>query len=61
MNWGNNRICQQLELEHPIILAPMAGATTASLVAAVSNAGGLGSFGAAATPPERLAQTIRSK
>ena len=60
MSWGDNRICQQLGLEHPIILAPMAGATTASLVAAVSNAGGLGSFGAAATPPERLAQTIRA-
>lgn len=60
MSWSNNRICQLLELEHPIILAPMAGATTSSLVAAVSNAGGLGSFGAAATPPDRLAQTIRT-
>ncbi len=32
---------------HPIIPAPMAGASTPELVAAASNAGGLGSFGAA--------------
>ena len=37
----------------------MAGATTAELVAAVSNAGGLGGFGAARTEPDELRATIR--
>lgn len=58
--WRDNALCRLLDLEHPIILAPMAGASTAELAAAVSSAGGLGSFGAAATPPDRLRQTIRA-
>lgn len=38
----------------------MASATNPELVAAVSEAGGLGSFGAAATPPDRLRATVRA-
>src|SRR5690349_7874583 len=54
----------QLGVEHPIIQAPMAGGniTTPELVAAVSNAGGLGSIGAAYLKPEelvRLAKRVR--
>ncbi len=48
-----------LGIEHPIILAPMAGAaSTPALVAAVSNAGGLGSFGAGYLTPAQIAETI---
>ncbi|MBW2349498.1 MAG: nitronate monooxygenase [Deltaproteobacteria bacterium] len=39
------RLTEILEIEHPIILAPMAWITDASLAAAVSNAGGLGTIG----------------
>ena len=39
------RICQLLGIEYPIIQAPMAWITCAELVAAVSNAGGLGTLG----------------
>ncbi|MBT6276910.1 MAG: nitronate monooxygenase [Chromatiales bacterium] len=49
-----------LGIELPIIQAPMAGATTPQLVAAVSEAGGLGSFGAAATAPDRIRAVINS-
>ena len=46
-------------VRHAIILAPMAGGTsTPTLVAAVSNAGGLGSFGAGYMTPEEIAQSI---
>ncbi|VVD60499.1 2-nitropropane dioxygenase [Pandoraea morbifera] len=38
------RITQRLGLSTPIIQAPMAVASTPALVAAVSNAGGLGSL-----------------
>lgn len=45
-------------VQHAIVQAPMAGACTTELVAAVSNGGGLGSFGAAAMSPENLRQKI---
>lgn len=45
--WPETRISHKLGIHFPIIQAPMAGgATTPELVAAVSNAGGLGSLGA---------------
>lgn len=48
-------LTRRLGLEHPIIQAPMAGGpTTVDLVAAVSEAGGLGSFGAAYNTPEQI-------
>ena len=56
--WRDRRILDLLGIEHPILLAPMAGASTVELAAAVSEAGGLGSFGAAATPPDRLRATV---
>lgn len=34
--------CETFGIEHPVVLAPMAGVVTDALVAAVSNAGGLG-------------------
>lgn len=42
-------------LQHPLVQAPMAGgATTPELVAAVSNAGALGSFAAAVLSPQAM-------
>ena len=38
-------LCQRLGLTAPIFLAPMAGASTPELAAAVANAGGLGALG----------------
>ena len=45
---------QQLGIEHPLIQAPMAGASTPELVAAVSNAGGLGSLGVGYAEPQTI-------
>jgi nitronate monooxygenase len=43
-----NRLCDLLGIRHPVLLAGMAGGpTTPELVAAVSEAGGLGAFGLA--------------
>lgn len=48
------------KLKYPIIQAPMAGGfTTVDLVTAVSNAGGLGSLGAAFTMPNDLRKAIQ--
>ncbi|HZQ37823.1 MAG TPA: nitronate monooxygenase family protein [Dehalococcoidia bacterium] len=60
-------ICDILGIEYPVILAgmgPTAGrgggaAATAPLVAAVSNAGGLGVLGGAGSTPEELREEIR--
>jgi nitronate monooxygenase len=57
--WPTTRAAELLGIRYPIVQAPMAGATTPELVAAVSNAGGLGSVGAARTDPEELRATIR--
>lgn len=59
-------LCEMLGIEYPIVLAgmgPVAGGiagpvATAPLVAAVSNAGGLGVLGGAGFSPERLRQEI---
>ena len=40
-----NALLALLDIELPIIQAPMAGISTVALAAAVSNAGGLGSLG----------------
>lgn len=48
-------ITQKLNISYPIFQAPMAGGpTTPELVAAVSNAGGLGNLGAGYLTPEQI-------
>jgi nitronate monooxygenase len=56
-----HRLAARLGVVHPLIQAPMAGGgiTTAALVAAVSEAGGLGSIGAAYLTPEALLALAR--
>ncbi|ODT85777.1 nitronate monooxygenase family protein [Phenylobacterium sp. SCN 70-31] len=55
----HSRICEILNIQYPIVLAGMGGASVPRLAAAVSNAGGLGVLGAAACPPEQLRAWIR--
>ena len=43
-----SRVCEILEIDQPIVLAGMGGASSPALAAAVSNAGGLGVLGAGA-------------
>lgn len=58
--WKKSRIAAQLGIEWPIIQAGMAGgSTTPELVAAVSQAGGLGTLGAAYMSPEQMRAAIR--
>ncbi len=47
-----NRVCEILGIEKPVIQAPMAWITSPELVAAVSNAGGLGVLGTSAGSTE---------
>jgi nitronate monooxygenase len=53
-------LTRRLNIRYPIIQAPMAGGpATTKLIAEVSNAGGLGSLGAAYLTPEILRSTIQ--
>lgn len=52
-------ICDRLGIEYPIVLAGMGGVSLHRLVAAVSNAGGLGVIGAATLDAEQLRAEIR--
>jgi enoyl-[acyl-carrier protein] reductase II len=52
-------VCDLFGIDYPIILAGMGGVSLAPLVAAVSNAGGLGVIGAAALSPDDLRTEIQ--
>jgi NAD(P)H-dependent flavin oxidoreductase YrpB (nitropropane dioxygenase family) len=54
----HTRICDILDIEYPIVLAGMGGVAVPRLVAAVSNAGGLGVLGGAAASPGQLREWI---
>ena len=51
-------LCDLLGIEVPVIQAGMSIYTSAELVIAVSNAGGLGSLGCWRRPPEDLARQL---
>ncbi|SFL74414.1 nitronate monooxygenase [Paenibacillus sp. 1_12] len=56
----NTAVCQLFNIRYPIFLAGMAGGpTTVKLVAAVSNAGGLGTLGAAYMEPTAIRKAIQ--
>ena len=56
--WPDRRLIDLFRIEHPIVLAPMAGAGSVALAAAVGEAGGLGSVGCGPMPPAAVAETI---
>lgn len=54
-----NRLCALLGIRHPVLLAGMAGGpTTPELVAAVSDAGGLGTFGLTGMTAEAASDAV---
>jgi NAD(P)H-dependent flavin oxidoreductase YrpB (nitropropane dioxygenase family) len=52
-------ICDYFGIKYPILLAGMGGVAMHKLVAAISNAGGLGVIGAASLSPDLLRAEIR--
>ncbi|TKD70704.1 NAD(P)H-dependent flavin oxidoreductase [Pseudalkalibacillus hwajinpoensis] len=58
--WNKTELTRILQIEYPIIQAPMAGGpTTPELVSEVSNAGGLGMIGAGYLSADQLKTTIQ--
>lgn len=58
MGWPRTDLIDLLGVRHPIIQAPMAGASTPEMAAAAATAGGLGSLGLALKSPEGAAADI---
>src|SRR5579872_3908807 len=56
--WNRNRLTAQLGIEYPIIQGPLGGLSSQRLTAAVSNFGGLGSFGALTLSAEAIKDVI---
>lgn len=52
--WPVTRLQALFGIEHPVVQAPMAGASTPAMAIAVANAGGLGSLGCAAMTGEQV-------
>src|ERR1700730_895967 len=53
-SWNQNRLTAKLGIEYPIIQGPLGGLSSQTLTSAVSNCGGLGSFGAHSLPPDAI-------
>src|SRR5258706_2171738 len=58
MTWNRNRLTEKLGIDYPIIQGPLGGLSSQRLTAAVSNFGGLGSFGALSLAPEEIKNVI---
>src|SRR5580658_11051312 len=56
--WNQNRLTAKFGIEYPIIQGPLGGLSSQRLTAAVSNFGGLGSFGAHSLPPDAIKDII---
>ena len=56
--WTENRLTSRLGLQYPIVQGPLGGLSSHRLTAAVSNYGGLGSFGAHGLKPEAIRKVI---
>src|SRR5579862_4150325 len=56
--WNKTRVSKKLGIEYPIIQGPLGGFSSQRLSAAVSNFGGLGSFGAHGLAPSAIQEVI---
>ena len=56
--WPDRRLMDLFKIEHPIVLAPMAGAVDANLVIEVCKAGGLGSLPVATINEQQMRDEI---
>jgi nitronate monooxygenase len=57
-HWNENRLTAKLGIDYPVIQGPLGGLSSQKLTAAVSNFGGLGSFGAHSLAPRAIKDVI---
>lgn len=56
--WADTRVSARLGIKYPIIQGPLGGLSSQRLTAAVSNYGGLGSFGAYGPTPNTIKDVL---
>src|ERR1700751_4594136 len=56
--WNRNRLTDKLGIDYPIIQGAFGGFASQRLTAAISNFGGLGSFGALSLAPDAIKDVI---
>jgi nitronate monooxygenase len=56
--WNRTRVSDKLGIEYPVIQGPLGGFPSQRLTAAVSNFGGLGSFGALGLAPSAIQEVV---
>jgi nitronate monooxygenase len=56
--WNKNRLTAKLGIDYPIVQGPLGGLSSQRLTGAVSNFGGLGSFGALNLSPDAIKELI---
>jgi nitronate monooxygenase len=57
--WNNTSAARLLGIKYPIIQGPFGGGPSSpELVAAVSNGGGMGSYGMQALQPEKMSEVV---
>ncbi len=57
-NWNQNRLTAKFGIDYPVIQGPLGGLSSQRLTAAVSNFGGLGSFGVLNLSPDAIKDVI---
>lgn len=60
INKQSEKLTSLLQIEAPLIAAPMMGVTTAEMTAAFSNAGGLGVMPCGIMKPEQILETVKT-
>jgi len=58
VSWTRNRLTAKVGIDYPIIQGPLGGFASERLTAAVSNFGGLGSYGAHLLAPDAIKEVI---
>ena len=57
--WKQSRAAKVLGIQYPIVQGPLGGMSSTALVIEVSNAGGLGSYGALNLSPAQISETVQ--
>lgn len=57
--WKESRAAKVLGIKYPIVQGPFGGLSSTTLAAEVSNAGGLGSYGALTLAPAQIKETVQ--
>ena len=56
--WPRTDLIDRLEIEHPLLQAPMGGESTPEMAIAVGNAGGLGGLGCSYMSNDQLSDKV---